>query len=341
MRAAVLVAPGCAELREVPAPRPAPGELVLRVEAALTCGTDLKTFRRGHPLIPLPAPMGHEFAGVVAAVGPGVRGVHEGDAVAAVPTAPCGECRPCRLGRENLCSTAVQRMVLGGFADFVRVPAHVVASNLFVRPSGLDAETAAALEPLACVVHGVGRLPAGGLETLVLIGDGPIALLFLQLVRLRGIGRVLVAGRHAERLDLAASMGADFTTTAGPETLAAVVRDWSDDAGADAVVECVGTTQTWEMAPALAAPGGTVLLYGGCPSGARASFDTYRLHYQELDVKGAFHYDRADVRQAWRLLTEERVRIAPLITHRRPLECFGEALDLALSRAAIKVAVLP
>jgi L-iditol 2-dehydrogenase len=341
MRAAILLAPGSAELRDVPVPQPGQGEVVLHVEAALTCGTDLKTYRRGHPLIPLPAPMGHEFAGIVAAVGDGVRNVREGDAVAATPTAPCGHCRLCRRGRESLCPEAVRHIALGGFAEYVRIPANIVASNLFVRPAGLPAETAAALEPLACVVHGVARLDMSEVDSMVLIGDGPIALLFLQLALLHGAGRVLVAGRHAQRLELAKTLGADKVTDAHGDALADAVDEWTGGVRADAVVECVGTTQTWEAAPALAAVGGTVLLYGGCPAGTRASFDTQRVHYEEVDLKGAFHYDRSDVKEAWRLITGDRVKISPLISHRRPLESFDEAWELALSRAAMKVALLP
>ncbi|NIP81063.1 MAG: alcohol dehydrogenase catalytic domain-containing protein, partial [Gemmatimonadetes bacterium] len=155
MRQAVLVEPGRVELRDVPVPEPAPGELLVRVDVALTCGTDLKTYRRGHPRISLPAPLGHELAGTVAAGRAGA--FREGDALATVPTAPCGRCRLCRRGRENLCPDAVGRMVFGAFADYVLLPAHIV-DNAFPRPAGMTAETAAALEPLACVVHGADRV---------------------------------------------------------------------------------------------------------------------------------------------------------------------------------------
>jgi L-iditol 2-dehydrogenase len=341
MRAAVLVEPGRVEMRDVPVPEPGPGELVLAVEAALTCGTDLKTFRRGHPRIPLPAPMGHEVSGVVAATGAGVSFVREGDAVALVPTAPCGQCRLCRRGRDNLCPDAVGRIMLGAFAEFVRVPAHVVRANLFARPAGMGAETAAALEPLACVVHGAGRLQLTAAETVVLLGDGAIALLFLQVALAHGVRRVLVAGRHDTRLAAARALGAERAVAAEDEDLRGIVRDWTDAAGADAVIECVGTPATWQLASRLAGTAGTVLLFGGCPGGTSAAFDAYRMHYEEVDHIGAFHYGLADVRAAWALLVEQRVRIEPLVTHRRALAAFPEALALALDRRAIKVAVHP
>jgi L-iditol 2-dehydrogenase len=314
---------------------------VVRVEAALTCGTDLKTYRRGHPKIPLPTPMGHEFSGVVAAVGAGVDRFREGDAVACVPTAPCGECRLCRRGRESLCPDAVGRMVFGAFAEYVRLPAHLARTNVFPRPAGLSAEAAAALEPLACVVHGADRVAFERAEHVVLLGDGPIALFFAQVARLRGAGRVLLVGRHPARLAVAAALGAEPLEDPGGETLVEAVRGWTGGTGADVVVECVGRPEVWEAAPALAAVGGEVLLYGGCATGTRASFDTYRVHYDEVDLKGAFHYGRADVRRALDHLVRGEVRAEPLITHRRPLARLEEALGLALSREAVKVAVTP
>ena len=341
MVAATLLRPGALELREAPVPDPGPGELVVRVEAALTCGTDVKTFQRGHPKFPLPSPLGHEFSGVVAAVGAGVRGWREGDPVALVPTAPCGACRLCRRGRESLCPDAVGRMVLGAFAEYVRVPAHIVAVNVFPRPAGMAPEVAAALEPLACVVHGASRVALDRAENVVLVGDGAIALLMLQLAKLRGAGRVLVAGKHAGRLEVARALGADAVVDVTSAPLDDAVREWTGGLGADVAIECVGRPETWEATASLAGTGGEVLLYGGCAAGTRASFDTFAVHYREVDLKGAFHYGRADVRRALELLSEGAVQVAPLITHRRPLRALHEAFGLALSREAIKVAVEP
>jgi L-iditol 2-dehydrogenase len=337
MLQAVAGGPGRLALREVPVPKPGPGEAVVAVEAALTCGTDLKLLRRGHPRIPLPAPLGHEFAGTIAATGAGVTAWREGDAVACVPTAPCGRCCLCMCARENLCPEAVGRMVLGAFAGYVCLPPHIVQTHLFHRPPSMPAAVAAALEPLACVVHGLDRLGLEAGQSVLVLGDGAIGLLFAQLARLHGAGRVRVAGHHAGRLAVAAALGAETTTAQGPE-LAALI---GADGGADRVIECVGEPEVWEQAHSLAAVGGRVLLYGGCAAGTRASFDTGRLHYEEIDVVGAFHYGRRDVRAAFERLTDGSVRIEPLITHEVPLSRLAEALDLARSRQAIKVAVRP
>src|SRR5690606_4467973 len=225
MVAATLLRPGALELREVPAPEPGPGELVVRVETALTCGTDVKTFQRGHPKFPLPASLGHEFSGVVAAVGAGVRGWREGDPVALVPTAPCGACRLCRRGRESLCPDAVGRMVLGAFAEYVRVPSHIVAVNVFPRPAGMAPEVAAALEPLACGVQGADRVALDRAESVVVVGGGAIALLMRQRAKLRGAGRVLVAGKHAGRLEVARALGADAVVDVTSAPLDDAVRE--------------------------------------------------------------------------------------------------------------------
>jgi L-iditol 2-dehydrogenase len=326
-------------MRDVAMPDPAAGELLIRVEAALTCGTDLKTYRRGHPKIPLPAPFGHEFAGTVAAVGAGVTTFREGDAIAAVPTAPCGACRLCRRGRENLCPDAVGRIALGAFGEFVLLPAHLVAQgNVMIRPTDLAPEHAAALEPLACVVHGASRVAIDGAETVLILGDGPIALLFVQLARAAG-ARVLLVGRHEVRLDAGRTFGAE-TLVSPAEGLDEVLRQHLP-AGADLVIESVGDPSLWEAAHRYASTAGEVLLYGGCAAGTQATFDTGRIHYDEIDVKGAFHYTRAAVREAFGLLASGAIDVAPLITHTRPLSALEQALALVVTREAIKVAVIP
>lgn len=341
MIAVELVRPGEIAVREVPVPTPGPGELLLRVESALTCGTDLKTFRRGHPRISLPAPMGHEASGVVAAVGAGVNGFREGDAIACVPTVPCGTCRLCRRGRDSLCTHAVGRMNFGAFADYMLLPAHVVAGGAFPRPAGMSADEAAALEPLACVVHGAHRLALARAEHVVILGDGPIALLFLQVARLRGARHIFLAGHHSERLAVARELGASFVFDSNGAALRAAIADFTNGTFADVVVECAGTADAWSTAPTLAGTAGEVMLFAGRPSGELAAFDTYRIHYEEIDIKGAFHYGPRDVREALDLLTRHEVQIAPLVTHRRPLTRFDEALQLALERRALKVAVEP
>lgn len=340
MRRAQLRGPGELELIEVPMAEPGPGEVVLQIEAALTCGTDIKTYQRGHPKIPLPAPLGHEFSGIVAAVGTGVDRFREGDAVACTPTGPCGRCRLCERGHDSLCPDAVGRIVLGGFGDYVTIPSHIVRSNMFERPPSLSAERAAVLEPLACVVHGADRVLLERAERVIIVGDGPIALLFGQVVLRRGAEEVMLFGKHDIRLRAAEAVGLN-AIDAGDADIRVITRDLTDGLGADVVVECVGRPELWEAAFDCVAPAGELLAFGGCAAGTRASFDTYRLHYEEVDVKGAFHYGRADVRRAYELLLDEDVDAGILITHHEPLDQLQRALDRVIAREAIKVAVHP
>lgn len=339
MIAVELVQPGEIAIRDMPAPEPGRGEVVVAVETALTCGTDIKTFRRGHPHIPLPAPMGHEASGTVSAVGRDVRDLREGDRIAFVPTVPCGTCSLCRHGRDNLCPHAVGRMNFGAFAEQLRLPAHIVSGGTFLRPDGMSADVAAALEPLACVVRGTRRVRLADTRNVLVLGDGAIALLFVQLIRQHTQARIIVAGHHAARLDVALAFGADTTTLASGDTLRAEVK--ADGSLADVVIECVGTAAAWDTAASLVGTAGQVLLFGGRAAGERADIDAFRVHYEELNVLGAFHYGRADVRVALEMLADGTVRIAPLVTHRVPLARFKEALDLVLERRAIKVAIEP
>jgi L-iditol 2-dehydrogenase len=345
MKAAFLLGERSIELRDVPVPEPGPGDVLVRVETALTCGTDVKTFIRGHAKLPVPAPFGHEFAGVVAAAGAGVTDFRPGDPVASVPTAPCGECRPCRDGRENLCPDAVGRMVLGGFAEYVLLPRHIVGVHLFHRPPSMGVEGAAALEPLACVVHGADRVGSRRdwtrVRRVAILGDGAIALLFARLAVLRGAGGVLALGRHGPRLAAARLYGAETAHVGSDEETRQRVEDWTGGAGADLVIECVGTPDAWRLASELAATGGTVLLFGGCAAGTHAAFDTYRVHYREVDLIGSFHYTPAAVREALQLLSGGDVDVAPLVTHRLPLDRIHDAMDLVVERTAIKVAIQP
>ncbi|HET9438919.1 MAG TPA: zinc-binding dehydrogenase, partial [Longimicrobiales bacterium] len=213
-------------------------------------------------------------------------------------------------------------------------------SNMFERPPSLSAEEAAVLEPLACVMHGADRVLLERAERVIIVGDGPIALLFGQVALLRGAEEVMLFGKHDIRLRAAEAVGLNAIDV-GDADIRVVARDLTDGVGADVVVECVGRPELWEAAFDCVATAGELLAFGGCAAGTRATFDTYRLHYEEVDVKGAFHYGRADVRHAYDLLLDQDIDAGILITHHEPLERLQEALELVLSRQAIKVAVQP
>lgn len=349
MRQAVLREPRRIDLVSRAIPEPGPGEVLLRIRAALTCGTDLKTYRRGHPRLPF-GPFGHECAGDVAATGSGVRAVREGDEVVPTPTAPCNACPSCRAGRENLCERLFEGIVLGAYADYLLVSSKVAATNLFRKPAHLSYIEAAFLEPLACVVHGWARLGPAPVEQVAVVGLGAIGLLHIALARSRG-ARVTAVGRRPERLALARRLGADATADTaaldtpgvhdGDRDIGQAIRDVSGGAGPDLVIECTGQEQMWTQAPAWTRRGGRVLLFAGLPGGTRAAFDATRLHYDEIDIVHSFHYRPPDVAEALRLLADGRIGVRPIVSGVRDLAAIA-AIFAALDRGeGVKYAILP
>jgi L-iditol 2-dehydrogenase len=343
MRAFHVVAPGQLELREAPDPTPGPGEIVLGIRAALTCGTDLKLFRRGHPKMPFPTRMGHEFAGVVVAAGAGAR-FREGDEVMSVHTAPCGACGLCRRGSENLCDEAMRSMTLGGFADRLLLPRPVVEINAFTKPASLPWAHAAFLEPLSCCVQGMEKIALREGESCVIVGAGPIALLHLLLARARGASPIVVVGRREARLAAARELGADAVIdeqSLGREALVARVRELTDGLGADVVVESAATPEAWELAVALARKGGRALWFGGCKPGTTVTLDTHRVHYDEIACAGVFHFAPRSVAEAQRLLASGETDVSRMLSGTMPLEDLPLALDLVGRGEGIKYALTP
>jgi L-iditol 2-dehydrogenase len=341
MRGHVLVRPGTLELRDLPRPRPDPDGVVVRVRTALTCGTDLKAYLRGHPKFPMPTPFGHEFAGELAEVGAEVRGLHEGDAVMAAPTAPCGDCYYCQREQENLCEQVMDTMVLGAYAEYVKLPGSVVRTNLYCKPRGLAFAEAALLEPLACVLHGLAPLRLHPDDTVLLVGAGAIALLHLLVLRARGMQRVAMVARNPARAAQARALGAATVIATGAEDARAPVLELTGGRGADVVIECTGQVSVWELAPHLARRGGHVVLFGGCPPGTAVRFDTHRLHYDQVSVTSPFHFTPRDVRASYELLSSGEFGGQALVADEYPLERLGEALERQRRGEGAKFAIVP
>ncbi len=341
MRAHVLVQPGEIALRVLPRPVPAPDEVVVRVRAALTCGTDVKAFVRGHPKFPMPTPFGHEFAGDLAAVGSAVRGWHEGDPVMAVPTAPCGHCYFCRRRQENLCDSVMDTMVLGAYAEYIKIPARLLRVNVYAKPESLPYEEAALLEPLSCVLHGLESVVLRPDDRVVLIGAGAISLLHLLALRAMGAEHVAVVGRRPQRTEHARKLGADAVYSGSLADARDQVLAATDGRGADLIIECTGQVDVWEAAPGFARRGGHVVLFGGCPPGTHVRIDTQRFHYDQLQVSSPFHFTPRAVRRAYDLLTGGQFDGAALITGHFGLADLPAALHEHQHGHGIKFAVLP
>jgi len=340
-RQAVLFAPRDLRLCDFTPPRPGPGELLLRVECALSCGTDLKTYRRGHPVWRLPTPFGHEFSGVVAEVGEGVCGFSEGDELMAAPTAPCGSCFYCLRGQENLCPQTMDRMVMGAYADFLLLPAHVVARNAFRKPPALAFEEAALLEPLACVVHAQALARPEPFESVLIIGAGAFGLLHMLALRAGGVSEIAIAGRGADRLEWAVRLGADrvFDVTKGDP--AAEVARLNGGFGPDLVIECTGQVEGWRDAFARVRRGGRVVFFGGCAAGTALEIDTRRMHYDNLTLIAPFHFRPRDVRRAYELLADGRLGAGRIINAHRSLADIAGVFAMLERGTVLKCAVTP
>jgi L-iditol 2-dehydrogenase len=315
VRALLFYGAGDIRLEDVPRPEPEPGEVLVQVEVALTDATDAKTFRRGHPLLlgELPSPFGHEFCGV---------DVSSGQRVVAANSAPCGKCPPCRRGQEELCAN-LYPLLNGAYAEYVLVPAHIAERNLLPVPSGLASEVAAMVEPLACCLHGVERARIEAGQTVAVLGLGPIGLMLCAAAKDAGANVVAVGGRP-ERRELAS----DFGAVPG------------DGRSADVVIEAAGTEESWADAVDLVRAGGTVLFFGGRERGSKLAVDTFRLHYEELTLRGSFHHTPRTVRAALAFLASGAHPWERLVTHQVGLDEVAALLEDP-PRDLLKAAVVP
>ncbi|HEY1869244.1 MAG TPA: alcohol dehydrogenase catalytic domain-containing protein [Candidatus Cybelea sp.] len=335
----MLVEPGRIELREERAPTAPPGGMVVRVRAALTDGTDLKTYRRGHPKMPMPTRFGHEFCGDVAAVGEGVESFAPGDAVMCVHTAPCGECFWCRHEQEELCEDLMPAMLLGAFADCIAVPKRIVECNAFHKPPNVTYTEGAFLEPLACVVHSVAMLASVRDASIAILGNGGFGILHGLLLQRAG-ANVMIFGRRPERIELTRSLGLQsIDATAAPIREAILKR--TDGRGADAIIECTGTAELWEAAPSLVRRGGTVSFFAGLPAETRVSFLAVRLHYDEVRLIAPFHFRPADVRSAFELIAQRALPLTQLVSRAYSLDQIASAFRELDAGAGLKFLIEP
>jgi L-iditol 2-dehydrogenase len=346
MTAAVLYGKEDLRLERVAVPQAGPGELVIRVGAALTCGTDLKVYRRGYHAMMLkpPMPFGHEVAGVVAEVGDGVSAFRVGDRVVALNSAPCDVCFFCTHGQQNLCEDLLFNN--GAYAEFIHVPARIAEKNTLLVPEGVPLEHAALTEPLACVVRGLEESGARTGDTLIVIGAGPIGLMFMHVAELAGV-KVIAVVKREDQIDAAKVFGAsDVVQVGAVEDVVAATRALTHEGrGADVVIEAVASPVTWEWAVDMVRKGGVVNFFGGPPGGTKVQLDTNRLHYGDITLKASFHHTPATCRTAFGLVTSGRFKCAEYITGRAGLDevpgLFARMLSRSGGSREIKTAVFP
>jgi L-iditol 2-dehydrogenase len=343
MMAALYYRPGEARYEAMPTPQPGPGELLVRIGKALTCGTDLKSLRRGHPvLLPNPpCPFGHEFAGTVAAVGEGVTAFEVGDRVVAANSAPCYQCYCCQKGQHNLCEQL--SFLNGAYAEYICIPKQIVSYNTHRIPDHLPFEVAAFTEPLAVSLRGVELSDVSPGDHVAILGLGAIGQLLVRVAKWKG-AHVTALARSPYKLEVARRFGlADQTVQIAegwdPKTVCA---DFTPQGrGFDVVIEAVGLPQTWEQSVAMVRRGGRVNLFAGCESGTTLTLDTRRLHYDELTLLSLFHHTPYYVKRALDLLSDFTIDPTPLISEEMPMAQFETALHKVSTGQAIKIALNP
>jgi L-iditol 2-dehydrogenase len=342
MRAALFYGPRDVRLEYVDRPRAGEGEVVVKVEVALTCGTDLKTFQRGHPVLlkRFPSPFGHEFAGIVTEVGAGVEGFRPGMRVVAANSAPCYQCFYCHAGETNLCENL--DLLNGAYAEQIKVPPAIVRQNLLLVPDRLSFKEAAFCEPLACVLHGLDTVPLRSGDHVAILGAGSIGLLLVQVCKHVG-ARVILISRSTSKIELARKLGADAVIDlASVRSKEELLRQLTTHGqGVELAIEAVGRPELWELAVRLTRKGGHAILFGGCEPGTSVTFETKALHYGERRLIGVFHHTPNAIRRALELIGSRQLQLDPLITDELPLSELGMAFQRMESGGALKLAIYP
>jgi L-iditol 2-dehydrogenase len=342
MLAAVLYGKEQLRIEPVAVPEIGASDVLVRVKAALTCGTDVKVFRRGYHarmIIP-PAVFGHELAGDVVALGQSVTGLRLGQRVVAANSAPCRECYYCQRGLENLCEDLLFNN--GAYAEYIRIPGRIVERNTHELPAHVSYQDAALAEPLACVLRGLEETGMRPGDDVAVVGLGPIGLMFVRLAKTRG-ARVIALGQRRTQLEHAEALGADELLLASEiEDPVRAVRDLTHGRGADVAVEAVGKPQTWELCVRLVRKGGTVNFFGGCPSDTRVSLATSLVHYSEITCRASFHHTPLHIRKALDLIAQGVITARDFVNREEPLaNLLGVMRYLMSHNGHLKTAIIP
>lgn len=342
MMAAVLYGKEHLQVEPVAVPKIGIDDILVRVKVALTCGTDVKVFRRGYHarMIVPPAVFGHELAGDVVAAGENVKGFRIGQRVVAANSAPCNDCFFCHRGLENLCEDLLFNN--GAYAEYIRIPGRIVERNTYEIPEHVSYHDAALVEPLACVLRGFEETAPRAGDTIGIIGLGPIGLMFVKIAKLYGC-RVIAVGRRRTQMSRAASLGADELIEAPADSNPVpAIRHLTSGRGVDVAIEAVGRPQTWHWAVDMVRRGGTVNFFGGCPNDSKVSLDTALLHYSEITCKATFHHTPVYIRKALDLVCAGHITASFFVNREEPLSNLLEVMRHLMSHNGhLKTAILP
>jgi len=336
MKAQLFYGPKDIRLEDIDIPLIGNDEVLVKIKSALTCGSDLKTYKRGHPtMIKKASVFGHEWAGDIVETGCEVDGFKVGDRVAAANSIPCHNCYYCKLGRYSLCENIKYNN--GAYAEYIKIPSNILKENTYKIPDDIDYKEAALLEPLACVVHGIEESCINAGDKIAVNGAGPIGLMFIAIAKLKG-ATVISLDLSDERLGYARQLGADHTinVTKVDNQVQAVKSLTEGERGVDVAIDATGVPRVWEMAILMGRKGAVINLFGGCMPDTSINIDTGLIHYSELTIKGVYHHTPCHVKKSFDLITSKRIDAGKFITADMPLEKLVTALELMDQQKGIK-----
>lgn len=343
MQAAVFTGPGDLQLKEVPTPTLGPGDLLIKPTCTTLCGTDVRIVKGEKTAGIRPGViLGHEIAGEIIACGQAVRGYSLGQQVSVLPLIGCGRCSPCVQGKAHMCTQPelFSYQLDGSLAEVMHIPQRalargsVVPVDMSISPCG-----ASLAEPLACILTGVANCGLDLGEDVLILGAGPIGLLWTQVARAMGANRIIVANRGQARRELAMTLGATHTIDPSGINVVEAVREYTNGKMVDLSVLAIGVPELLQDALMCTKPLGRVSAFAGFPKGSRASIDANLIHYKEISVVGASNAGPFHHRRAVQLIERGVIDTAKLITHTFPLSQIHEALDVVAKREGIKVAI--
>lgn len=350
MLSAMYYGPKDLRIEETPIPEIGADDILMKVGAATTCGTDVKMYRRGYPELPqLPMPFGHECAGVVAKVGKNVRGYKEGDRIASAIAANCGKCYWCVRNQPVFCVDRTYqipggKMAGGAYAEYIVIPSQIAKNNVHRLPDHISYSEAALIEPLACALYGIEDLPEIRIgDSVVINGNGPIGLFFLILAKQRG-ARVVSCGSGGLRQEKAKQFGADEVINYHEvDDQIQAVYDLVGEPGPDVVIESTGLPNVWELSVNMARRGGTVLLFGGCKGGTTVTLDTHKIHYDCLTIKSpsVYYQDPDLLSRCLGLIASGIVPAKEFLTGHFPLADAVIAVEHYMKSTGLKYEVIP
>lgn len=339
MRGVFYLEPGKLELRKVEIPKPGPDDVLVKIRAATTCGTDVKTYKRGYHNIKPPSLFGHELAGDVAAIGANVTNFHVGQRVVPHISAPCGVCFHCKHDQQNLCPNLFLNW--GAFAEYILIPGKIARLNMYPMPDHLDYQQASIMEPFSTVVHGHRVCPIQKGDTVAIFGSGPIGLMHLQLAVSSGASKIIVVDLKDTRLEEARKLGATSVLNPARDDTVAMIKDLTEGFGADVTIEATGVKAGWENAFSSVRMGGRVMWFGGMAGGTTLEIDTTKMHYGEITAYGIFHSTPHDVYIAYQMICSGALNTKALVSTEMPLEHVEKALLAMIDGTVEKVAIKP